>query len=437
MTELKPRQDPPSAHVGPAAPVRKLREWLRLERWRNVPWAANGAVVRANVKEALISLRLNPQRSALAVIGIVLGVASVTAMVSVGVAARAEARERFMELGTETLVVRKSGSRNPNVPAREIRAEDVALLPDRAANIAVAAPVLQVFGSTTYAGRALRSNTMLGVTQSFAALSRLELRTGRFISDLDVNRPFCVLGAEVAEEVAERASGDELVGETVTLAGRLYTVVGVLEPSPESGLLPFWADNAVLVPLSSAQRAFMGTEIQAVVARMVPNAVPEIAAAELQRYFRNLGVAVRVASAEQLVGALQQQMRLFTLLLAAVGGIALVVGGASAMNVMLTAVTERRREVGIRRALGAKRGAIRSQFLTEAVTLSMLGGLVGIAIGILVPLGICLYAGWAFTISGAAMALGFAVASSVGIFFGAYPASRAAALDPIAALRSD
>ena len=114
-----------------------------------------------------------------------------------------------------------------------------------------------------------------------------------------------------------------------------------------------------------------------------------------------------------------------------------MVGGASAMNVMLTSVTERRREVGIRRALGARRGEIRNQFLTEAVALALIGGVIGIAIGVAVPLGICLYAGWAFALSPVAMVLGLGVASAVGVFFGAYPASRAAALDPIAALRAD
>lgn len=414
-----------------------LARLSRLPAWAVAATATNRAVVRANVKEALASLRLNPQRSSLAIVGIVLGVASVTAMLSVGAAARAEARDRFEELGTDTLVVRKrGGSAQGNVPG-VIRAEDVARLPNRAAGIAVAAPVLRVFGETVYAGRSLDSNTILGVTASFAALNALTLESGRFVSDLDLNRPFCVLGAEVASEMAARHGSRDLVGETVALAGRLYTVVGVLERRAASSVLPFRADESILVPLSTAQRAFVGTEIQAVVARMAPNAGPGAAAAAIRRYFGDLGVTVRVTSAEQLLDALQQQMRLFTLLLAAVGGIALVVGGASAMNVMLTAVAERRREVGIRRALGAKRAAIRGQFLTEAVVLSLIGGVVGIGIGIAVPLGICLYAGWTFVVSGTAMALGLAVASGVGVFFGAYPASRAAALDPIAALRAD
>ena len=417
--------------------ARLLASLARLPAWAAAATATNRAVVRANVKEALASLRLNPQRSALAIVGIVLGVASVTAMLSVGAAARAEARDRFKALGTDTLVVRKrGGSAQGNVPG-VIRAEDVAHLPSRAAGIAVAAPVLRVFGETVYAGRALDSNAILGVTASFAALNALTLAAGRFVSDLDLNRPFCVLGAEVASELAARHGGRDFVGETVALAGRLYTVVGVLERRAASNVLPFRADESIIVPLSTAQRAFVGTEIQAVVARMAPNAAPGAAAAAVRRYFGGLGVTVRVTSAEQLVDALQQQMRLFTLLLAAVGGIALVVGGASAMNVMLTAVAERRREIGIRRALGAKRAAIRGQFLTEAVVLALIGGGVGIAIGIAVPLGICLYAGWTFVVSGTAMALGLAVASGVGVFFGAYPASRAAALDPIAALRAD
>ena len=411
---------------------------LRLLPFRRVAAPiANAPIVKANVREAVTSLRLNPQRTSLAVLGIVLGVASVTAMVSVGVAARAEARERFKDLGTQTLVVRKRGSAGAAGAAKVIHAKDVALLPGRAATIAMAAPVLQVFSTVTYAGRALESNAMLGVTEAFAPLNKLTPRAGRFLSDLDVHRPFCVLGSQVAQEMSERTGRQDLVGEVVSLAGRLYTVVGVLARRGDSGLLPFRADESILIPLSTAQRVLVGTEIQAVVARMAPDADPDAAIAEVRRYFHDLGVRVRVSGAEQLVDALQHQMRLFTLLLAAVGGISLVVGGASAMNVMLTSVTERRREVGIRRALGARRGEIRNQFLTEAVALALIGGVIGIAIGVAVPLGICLYAGWAFALSPVAMMLGLGVASAVGVFFGAYPASRAAALDPIAALRAD
>ena len=425
---------PPDQRAQAAALWRRFGVRLR----EIAPAATNSSIVKANVREALTSLRLNPQRAVLAVIGIVLGVASVTAMVSVGVAARAEARDRFKALGTETLVVYKNAG-GPSQAPKPIRPEDVALMPGRTATIALAAPVLQVFGSTVYRGRSLESNAMLGVTADFAALNRLTVRDGRFISDLDVHRPFCVLGSEVAEEIARRGDQQEedLVGETIALAGRLFTVVGVLDRSGGSSLVPFRANSGIMVHLSTAQRAFVGTEIQVVVAQMVSDANPDAAGAEVRRYFNRLGVPVRVASAEQLVDALQQQMRLFTLLLAAVGGISLVVGGASAMNVMLTSVTERRREVGIRRALGARRGEIRSQFLTEAIALAMAGGTLGIVIGIAVTFGICLYAGWAFTVSVMAMALGFVVASTVGIFFGAYPASRAAALDPITALRSD
>ena len=422
---------------------------------------ANRALLKANMKEAIVSLNVNRQRTLLATIGILLGVASVTAMVSVGVTARAEAREQFQNLGTDTLVLRKYGGISSGAAQPVIHAEDVATLPGQARTIVDATPVLRVSGSVAFAGRMLQSNALLGVTQSFVRFNKFSLRAGRFISDLDTNRSFCVVGWTAAQEMlraAERrgvqTQGDveseptvsrsgpsnkdaqTLIGDTVTLVGRLYTVVGVLRRSPASGLLPFQADESFFLPLTTAQRAFANAEIQEVVARMHPTADPAAASAEARTYFERLGVRVQVMSAEQLVETLQQQMRLFTLLLAAVGGISLVVGGAGAMNMMLTSVTERRKEIGVRRALGARRREIRNQFLIEAVALSLAGGLIGIVVGVALSYGICLYAGWSFVASPAAMALGFAVASGVGIFFGAYPASRAAALDPIAALRA-
>ena len=398
---------------------------------------ARVAALKADVKQALASLNVHRQRTALALIGLALGVAAVTAMVSVGATAKAEALKRFQDLGTETLLIRKrAGNPAGKRAAAAIRAEDVATLPTQTTTIAAAAPALQVFGAVAYGGRSLGTKGIVGVAEAVATLSKLLPSAGRFVSDLDVHRQYCVVGHAIAQ--AMRAAGaSQVVGESVTLAGRIYTVVGVLAQTPRSSLRPFRVDESVFVPITTAQRVFR-SEIQFVVARMSADADHRHAAAEAQAHFQSRvsGLRVGVQTADDLIAALRKQMRLFTLLLAAIGGISLVVGGAGAMNVMLASVTERHREVGVRRALGARRRDIRNQFLIEALTLSLAGGALGIVLGVAVPYAICAYAGWSFLASPAAMLAGFGVATGAGVFFGAYPARRAAGLDPIAALRA-
>ena len=397
---------------------------------------ARVAALKSDVKQALASLNVHRQRTALALIGLALGVAAVTAMVSVGATAKAEALKRFQDLGTETMLIRKRAGNPAGNRAAAIRAEDVATLPTQTATIAAAAPALQVFGAVAYGGRSLGTKGIVGVAEAVATLSKLLPSAGRFVSDLDVHRQYCVVGHAIAQ--AMRAAGaSQVVGESVTLAGRIYTVVGVLAQTPRSSLRPFRVDESVFVPITTAQRVFR-SEIQFVVARMSADADHRRAAAEAQAHFqrRVSGLRVGVQTADDLIAALRKQMRLFTLLLAAIGGISLVVGGAGAMNVMLASVTERCREVGVRRALGARRRDIRNQFLIEALTLSLAGGALGIVLGVAVPYAICAYAGWSFLASPAAMLAGFGVATGAGVFFGAYPARRAAGLDPIAALRA-
>ena len=398
---------------------------------------ARAPALRADVREALASLNVNRQRTVLALVGLALGVAAVTAMVSVGATAKAEALKRFQDLGTETLVIRKRpDNAGQQRAAAAIGAEDAAALPAQTSTIAAAAPGLQVFGAVAYGGRSLGTRSIVGAAEAVAKLSKLRPSAGRFVSDLDMQRPYCVVGHAIAQAM-RTAGARRVVGEPVTLAGRIYTVVGELAPTPRSSLRPFRVDESVFVPITTAQRVFRA-DIQFVVARMGEGANHREAAAEAQAHFenrvRNLRVAVQTA--DDLIAALRKQMRLFTLLLAAVGGISLVVGGAGAMNVMLAAVTERRREVGVRRALGARRRDIRNQFLVEALALSLAGGVLGILLGVVVPYAICIYTGWSFVASPAAMLAGFGVATGAGVFFGAYPARRAAGLDPIAALRA-
>lgn len=398
---------------------------------------ARVAALKADVKQALVSLNVNRQRTVLALVGLAVGVAAVTAMVSVGATARAEALKRFQDLGTETILIRK----RPGDPAQRasavIRAEDAATLPAQAATIAAAAPGLQVFGALAYAGRSLGTKGIVGAAEALADLNKLRPSAGRFLSDLDAQRQYCVVGHAIAQAMRDAGASQVVVGESVTLAGRIYTVVGELAQTPRSSLRPFRADEAVFVPITTAQRVFRA-EIQFVVARMRAGADHRLAAAEAQAHFQNRvrGLRVDARTADDLIAALRKQMRLFTLLLAAVGGIALVVGGAGAMNVMLAAVAERRREIGVRRALGARRRDIRNQFLVEAIALSLAGGALGVVLGVAVPVAICAYAGWDFVASPTAMLAGFGVASGAGVFFGAYPARRAAGLDPIAALRA-
>ena len=393
--------------------------------------------LKADVKQALVSLNVNRQRTALALIGLALGVAAVTSMVSVGAAAKAEALRRFQDLGTETLLIRE----HPANAARQragavIRAADVATLPAQTSTIVAAAPGLQVFGTVTYGGRSLGTKSIVGTAEAVADLSKLRPSAGRFVSDLDVHRHYCVVGYAIAQ--AMRAAGArQVVGESMTLAGRIYTVIGQLPQTPTSSLRPFRVDRSVFVPITTAQRVFR-SNIQFVIARMSADADHRRTAAEARAHFQNraYGLRVDVRTADDLIAALRKQMRLFTLLLAAVGGISLVVGGAGAMNVMLASVTERRHEIGVRRALGARRRDIRNQFLIEALALSLAGGVLGVVLGLAVPYAICAYAGWSFHGSPLALLAGFGVATGTGVFFGAYPARRAAQLDPIVALRA-
>ena len=270
----------------------------------------------------------------------------------------------------------------------------------------------------------------------FADLYKLRLDEGRFISDLDGRRDWCVIGAQVAQAM-RGAGARRVVGERIKIEGRPYTIVGVLRVSAR-GQRPFDPNRAAFVPISTAQRLFGQPEIRRIVARMRPGIHYTVAGREVKAYLqrRARGLRVSVESARQLIEHMQKQAQLFTLLLGAVGSISLIVGGIGVMNVMLVSVTERRREIGIRRALGARRRDIQSQFLIEAVILSLVGGALGIGLGVGASWGICAYTGWTFQVSPTTMVLGVGVASGVGIFFGLYPAYQASRLDPIAALRA-
>ena len=389
------------------------------------------------LREGAVSLWAAKQRSVLALIGIVVGVGSVIAMIAVGASAKSRAIAQFRELGTEVLGIQKVRARGREDRA-SIRLVDTEGLAEAAPSLVAAAPWIRSYGPFTHAGRPVGEGDILGVTAGFAELNKLRLAAGRFVSDLDVRRPYCVVGAEIAGAMS-RNGARRVLGGSVKVLGSLCTVVGVLHPVAARGTRLFDANRSAFLPITTAQRTFADPEIRNIAARMQPGAHHETAAAEVRAHFRRTvaGLELEVTSARQLIAQMHRQMRLFTMLLAAVGSISLFVGGVGVMNVMLVSVTERRREIGIRRALGARRRDIQYQFLAESLILSLFGGVFGIALGVSAAAVICGLTGWPFDLSPATVVLGFGVATGVGVLSGFYPARQAARLDPITALRAD
>ena len=225
------------------------------------------------------------------------------------------------------------------------------------------------------------------------------------------------------------------------IGGRFYRVAGVLKGRGDASSLPIHvdADKSVFVTAVTAWRAAVKPSVSIVVARTAPGVELDRAAAAMESWFRGRDprMKLKVNSPKYLIAQMETQLALMTLLLGAVGSISLVVGGIGVMNVMLISVAERRREIGVRRALGASRGDIRGQFLIESLILTLAGGLVGLAAGTGVTWGICEYTGWEFFVSTLSAAVGLGVSSTVGIFFGLQPAHQAARLDPIVALQGE
>lgn len=398
-------------------------------------------IIQANLNEAVRSLHSAKQRTLLALIGIVIGIASVIAMVTVGNIVQLEALRQFKELGTDILSVEKdfgSGDEGSRGAQAVLRGADVAALVQDARSAQAVSAYAQVSaGEATFRGRKLERTNVLGVTESFLAMNKLTLQSGRFLSDLDEQARYVVLGADLAAEM-QKNGVTQVVGESIRLGDTRYTVVGVLAPVAQSGMRRFEPNVLVMLPLTTALR-LPGSEISVINVRVRAGFSNAAAMREIQSIFqrRVRAPAVRITSPEELIRQMEKQMQMFTLLLGTIGSISLVVGGVGVMNVMLVSVTERRREIGVRRALGARRADIRQQFLIESIILSLLGGVIGIVIGVGAARVISHFAHWQFEWSPLAVLLGFVVSSAVGVFFGFYPARQASQLDPIVALRSD
>lgn len=392
-------------------------------------------VIKSNFKEAISSLLGSKQRSLLALIGIIVGIGSVIAMVSVGSIVQKEALKQFLEMGTDILTISESYDKTQN-KKETMTVRNALAIPGKCPGILSSAPYISAYDTIKFQGKK-NSVPALGVTPDFFGINKLTLKQGRFIHELDQFMFYCVIGSKVEAQLNSQGVR-QMVGTRILFKEKHFTIVGVINETPMGGMRPYEINEGLLMHASTLTRLSRESKVQNIMAKTTPGTDSRDASDQIRQYYTSLnGTRVEVRSAEELIAQMQKQMQLFTLLLGTIGSISLIVGGIGVMNVMLVSVTERTKEIGIRRALGARQGDIQLQFLIESIMLCIVGGFIGIGIGVAASYIISYYASWQFSVSYDSMVLGVAVAVSVGVFFGIYPARQAARLSPILALRSD
>lgn len=391
-----------------------------------------------NFAEGLRNLYSAKLRSALALLGVLVGTASVVAMISGGKLATREALKQFKTLGTNLLAINVSENSEAGTTIKNNFNLTAALaIKNTNVNILSVAPYTQLYNPIQFHGRAL-SGVMLGVTESFAQVTHLHLAKGRFISNLDKYEYYCVIGNEIYQQLKKMSLADP-IGQQIQIGNAIFTIVGSVGPWPENGFVYASIDRAILLPLLASTIVSQYATINNILIQLLPNTDLDEIKTSIENYFQQLDSHKKLyfRSAKELINSMQKQSEIFTILLGLIGSISLVVGGIGVMNIMLVSVVERRREIGIRLALGATSADIRWLFLMEAVTLSVIGGTLGVIVGIGISFAIATWRHWEFVIFFMPATVGFFVSVATGIFFGLYPAYRAAKLDPIAALRSE
>ncbi|ETK17207.1 efflux ABC transporter permease [Pseudomonas sp. FH4] len=385
--------------------------------------------------EAFVSLRTLGKRSILALLGIVIGSSSVVALINIGHNAAEDAAMIFKDMGTDTLVAQFPPKGNSTVPMPT--SLDLQAVRQAVPGIAHIGAISSFSGPVVFHGRTTNAG-LIGSTPGLKDAMRLALREGRFLSEFDSGETYAVVGDQIAQALS--MPGDPLrLGDRVRVNDYLFLIIGILQNQPRSMLIPVQTNESLFIPAAGMRRIYSSPQVGSVVLRATPGQDMERIASDATKALsaQLMDHTVEIQIPQQMIDGMTRQSRTFAYLLLALGAISLVGGGVGVMNVMLMNVSERRREIGIRMALGARQRDIRNLFLLEAVTLTAVGALCGAVMGMGAAYLYAWLSGWQFSLAVSALPLGVGSTLLVGLFFGIYPAISASRLQPVEALRDE
>ena len=410
--------------------------------------------VLETIRGALRGLVNNKMRSALTMLGIIIGVGVVIIVVSIGQGATQKVTDAVNSLGTNLLTVTPGRARlqanaatksGDTTQSNRLTLQDSTLISQNFANTIVAVAPQVRSNVQIRLGNKDATTNLTGSTPEYMSVNNADVNQGRFFNtnEVDGNQKVCVIGTTVAEKLTGSAQSN-LTGQSISINRQQFTVVGILAPKG-SGAMGQDQDDQIIVPITTAMHRILNrTTINSISVQCATQDMMPLAQEQISAFLRNRhhlrppfpdNDDFNIRSQTELMERQQSVTGTMTSLLSAVAVISLVVGGIGIMNIMLVSVTERTREIGIRKAIGATPRDIMMQFLIEAAIISLLGGLIGIVVGISSAYILAAVAGWNTIVDQTAVIAAVVVSAGVGIFFGIYPASKAAALHPIEALR--
>jgi putative ABC transport system permease protein len=400
-------------------------------------------LVDETVRVALQAIRANKLRSLLTALGIIIGVGAVITMIALGTGARKAVEARIQALGPTLLTIFPGQSFMGGVASGNrvsLTVDDDTALAQSARYLEAVVPELTRQLQIQRGNQNLNAN-IVGTTSNYAAVRSYDLTAGRmFTTGEDVaRRRFAVLGSAVPDMF--NANGAAMIGQEIQIRGIPFQIIGILSEKGSQGFNN--PDEQILIPLQTARFRVMGTDrLRSITAKVADAQHMNLAMIEIERVLRRQHKIrpggendFQIRNQTDVLSTFQQTTQTFGFLLAGIAAVSLLVGGIGIMNIMLVSVTERTREIGVRKALGATRNNILMQFLVEALVLCLVGGTVGVLLGSLGAIVLSKFAHWNTAISPFSIALAFFFSAVVGLFFGIWPARRAAMLDPIEALR--